>query len=117
MKGYINLELNGVKRGVKFGNRALLDLIAKYKTEEGSNFAFSFDLMVDIIYFGMLNNCLVKREDPDFTVDDVNVWADDLPMGKLMEIFQMFQLSYAGEDAKQEAPQTEKKGPKKIEKK
>jgi len=91
MNGYINLELGGKSRGIKFGNRALLSLMSKY---DFKTLAFSFDLIADLIYFGLLNNCLVKKEDPDFTIDDVLVWADDIGLEGLTTVFDVFQSSY-----------------------
>lgn len=96
MNGYISLKIGGKVRGIKFGNRALLDLIAKHQLQEGVK--FSFDLMVDLVYFGLLNNCRIKKEDPDFTADDVAEWVDnseELPLPKLMEIFEVFQKSFS----------------------
>lgn len=93
MNGYINVELGGVNRGIKFGNRALLDVMSKHQIT-GGNIKFSFDLVADLIYFGLVNNCMIKKENVDFTDDDVAVWVDDMDMDKLLEIFQVFQTSY-----------------------
>lgn len=93
MKGYINLELGGVKRGIKFGNRALLDIMAKHQVSEGIK--FSFDLVVDLVYYGMVNNCANAKANVDFTPDEVEEWVDNLPMPKLMDIFNVFTDSYS----------------------
>lgn len=96
MKGYLNLNLGGVNRGIKFGNRALIDIMSKHQVSTG--ITFSFDLIVDLVYFGLLNNCMIKKENPDFTPEDVEQWVDDLEMPKLMEIFNTFEKSYSGEE-------------------
>lgn len=95
MNGYINIQLGGKKRGIKFGNRALLDVMAKHQVSEGIK--FSFDLVVDLIYFGLINNCMIKRENVDFTEEDVVEWVDDMAMPDLLEVFNTFQASYSGE--------------------
>lgn len=95
MKGYINIELGGVKRGIKFGNRALLDIMAKHQVNEGIK--FSFDLVVDLVYFGLINNCMIKKENVDFALSDVEAWVDDVDMPLLLEIFQTFEASYSGD--------------------
>lgn len=97
MNGYINVELGGENRGIKFGNRALLDVMAKHQIT--GNIKFSFDLVVDLVFFGMVNNCMIKKQNPDFTEDQVTEWVDDMPMEKLLEIFNVFQASYSGEVA------------------
>lgn len=89
--------LGGKTRGIKFGNRALLDIMTKHKFGTEAGIKFSFDVVVDLVYFGLLNNCLIKKENVDFTVDEVIEWVDDLPMTKLMEVFAAFQESYTGE--------------------
>jgi len=104
MNGYIQIGLGGKNRGLKFGNRALLNLMEKHQIKEGIK--FSFELLVDLVYFGLLNNCLVKKEDPDFALEDVENWVDDLPQKDLMQVFEVFQKSYLGEDDK---PSTTKK--------
>lgn len=102
MKGYINLELGGVKRGIKFGNRALLDIMAKY--QGFTTFTFSFDLVVDLVYYGLINNCANAKVNVDFSLEDVEQWVDDVPMPSLMEIFNTFQNSYAGDEPGDKKP-------------
>ena len=105
MKGYINIELGGINRGVKFGNRALLDIMAKYQVGTGDGtLTFSFDLVVDLVYFGLVNNCMNAKVNVDFTPDNVNDWVDSMPMAKLLEVFNTFQDSYASDE-----PAVEKK--------
>lgn len=95
MNGYINIELGGKARGIKFGNRALLDIMSKHQVSEGIK--FSFDLVVDLIYFGLVNCCMIKKENVDFTENEVAEWVDDMPMEQLKEVFDAFQKSYSGE--------------------
>lgn len=95
MNGYVNIELGGKKRGIKFGNRALLDIMSKHQVT--GDIKFSFDLVVDLIFFGLVNNCMIKKENVDFNEEDVAAWADDMALPDLMEVFNVFQKSYAGE--------------------
>jgi len=95
MNGYIQVALGGVKRGIKFGNRALLDVMAKHNNFAGG-FVFSFDLLVDLVYFGMVNNCMVAKQNVDFDIDEVTQWVDDMDMDKLKEIFEVFKDSFTG---------------------
>ena len=92
MSGYIQIELGGVNRGLKFGNRALLNVMAKHKVDEGIK--FSFELIVDLIYFALLNNCQIKKVDPDFSYEEVENWTDEIPMDQLMVVFNSFQGSF-----------------------
>lgn len=98
MNGYINVSLGGKKRGVKFGNRALLDVMSKHQVSQGIK--FSFDLIADLVFFGMVNNCMITKQNVDFTPEEVAEWVDDMPMEELLEIFNVFQKSYAGENTK-----------------
>lgn len=95
MNGYISIKLGGENRGIKFGNRALLDIMAKHQVSEGLK--FSFDLVVDIVYFGLVNCCMIKKENVDFTEEQVTEWVDDLAMPLLLDIFNTFKKSYEGE--------------------
>ena len=97
MNGYINIKLGDKNRGIKFGNRALLDVMAKHQINGEAGLKFSFDLLVSLVYFGLVNNCMVSKQNVDFTEEEVNQWVDDLPMPQLTEIFNVFQKSYAGE--------------------
>lgn len=95
MNGYTTLELGGIKRGIKFGNRALLDFGAKHNIMSGEPLVFSFEVIGDLIYFGLLNNCMIKKETPDFTPEDVFIWIDDVPLDSLMAVFGTFTDSYS----------------------
>lgn len=94
MTGYIQLELGGKKRGVKFGNYALME----YSKLNGTGVA-EFDetnpikLCADLVYCGLKNNCFIKKEIEDFTQDDVLLWVDDMPMTQITEIIQVFEDS------------------------
>lgn len=111
MNGYTNIKLGGKNRGIKFGNRALLDIMGKHQVNEGLK--FSFDLVVDIIYFGLINCCMIKKENVDFSEEEVTEWVDEMPMPVLLEVFSTFQKSYEGETAVNTSKMTVSKAAKK----
>ena len=94
MTGYIQLELGGKKRGVKFGNYALIE----YSKLNGTgvvefNEQNPIKLCADLVYCGLKNNCFVKKEIEDFTYEDVVMWVDDMPIQQITEITQVFEES------------------------
>ncbi|MBO9671969.1 MAG: hypothetical protein J7577_00885 [Sphingobacteriaceae bacterium] len=80
---------------------ALLDLISKGKI--GDKTEFSFDLIVDLVYSGLVNNCFNKKEDVDFDFEAVAVWVDDADFSDLMKVFETFQSSYVLEGGSKES--------------
>lgn len=94
MTGYIQLELGGKKRGVKFGNYALME----YSKINGTgvvefNEQNPIKLCTDLVYCGLKNNCFIKKETEDFTYEDVSVWVDDMPFNQIVEITKVFEES------------------------
>jgi hypothetical protein len=91
MTGYIQLELGGKKRGVKFGNYALME----YSQLNGTGVAEVLNenpikLCADLIYCGLKNNCYVKREVEDFTLEDVRSWVDSMDMQEINDVINTF---------------------------
>jgi len=92
--GYIQLELGGKKRGIKFGNYALME----YSKINGTgvvefNEENPIKLCSDLIYCGLKNNSYIKKEIMDYTMDDVLVWVDDMPMSQVTDVIDLFQES------------------------
>ena len=78
MNGYIQADILGRTRGIKFGMLAVQQIgmeMQKLGKVFGDN---SIDLAAVpvIIYWGLFNNCYIKKEDPDFTFEDVVDWVD-----------------------------------------
>lgn len=78
MNGYIQADILGRKRGLKFGMLAVQQIgmeMQKLGKVFGDN---SIDLAAVpiIIYWGLFNNCYIKKEDPDFTFEDVVDFVD-----------------------------------------
>lgn len=78
MNGYMQAELLGKKRGIKFGTIALRQ-ITLYSEKNGKALGESLDLAIIpiIVYWGLFNNCYIKQEDPDFTFEDVVEYVED----------------------------------------
>jgi hypothetical protein len=94
MTGYIQLELGGKQRGVKFGNYALMEYSKINNTDVAEfNEANPIKLCADLVYCGLKNNCFIKKEIEDFTQDDVLAWVDDMPMTQITDIIQCFEAS------------------------
>ena len=92
--GYIQLELGGKKRGIKLGNYALME----YSKINGTGVVEFNDenpikLCTDLIYCGLKNNAYIKREVMDYTMDDVLVWVDDMPIEQINDVINLFQES------------------------
>lgn len=69
---YVQLELGGKLRGLKF-NQLAIEIISEYndgKTQSGFMYA--------MIYGGLMGNSYVKREEPDYTFENVCDWVDVL---------------------------------------
>jgi hypothetical protein len=92
--GYIQLELGGKKRGIKFGNYALMEYskinstgVVEFNEEN------PIKLCSDLIYCGLKNNSYIKKEIMDFTMDDVLIWVDDMPMSQVTDVISLFEES------------------------
>ena len=78
MNGYIQADILGRTRGLKFGMLAVQQIgmeMQKLGKVFGDN---SIDLAAVpvIIYWGLFNNCYIKKEDPEFNSEDVVAWVD-----------------------------------------
>jgi hypothetical protein len=94
MTGYIQLELGGKKRGVKFGNYALIEYSKLNNTGVVEfNEQNPIKLCADLVYCGLKNNCFIKKEVEDFTYEDVISWVDDMPIAQITDITKVFEES------------------------
>lgn len=70
---YIQIEIGGQLRGLKF-NQLASELLAKYYDgETTASFIYA------MIYAGLRGNTYVKREEPDYTFETVSEWVDSMP--------------------------------------
>lgn len=70
---YIQIELGGKLRGLKF-NQISLEVYTKNLNHE----ALVTSAIYATFFAGLIGNCTVKREEPDFTYEDVCNWVDNL---------------------------------------
>lgn len=70
---YTQITIGGKERGLKF-NQLAIELIAKYNsTDTASAFIYA------LFYGGLMGNLYVKREEADFTFEQVCDWVDEMP--------------------------------------
>lgn len=86
---YIQVEIGGKLRGLKFNQMALL--ILQEKMEPGNLISGVYGL----VWGGLKANCYVKGEEVDFTFEQSCDWADELDESKLNEIRAAFQKTEA----------------------
>lgn len=76
--GYIRAEVLGQMRGLKFGMLAVQQItLQAQKLNLALGAEIDLALVPVIVYWGLFNNCYVKREDPDFCFEDVCDWVDE----------------------------------------
>ena len=78
---YINVEIGGKNRGLKFNQLAIIILSQKADTD---NYAATANYAM--VYAGLKANCYVKEVEADFTYEDVCDWVDALPQETLTAI-------------------------------
>lgn len=95
-KNYLSLELGGKPRGLKF-NFGTLEHIEQITGEEPMSFTFDSTNYKSlrqgtgvIVYAGLLTNCAIKNEEPDFTKEDVEAWVKDMDMPEIMSVMKVW---------------------------
>ena len=73
MNSRIEINLGGKLRGIRF-NQISLEIFSKNIVPE----APLASSIYATFYAGLYGECVVKREDIDFTLEDVSGWVDDL---------------------------------------
>jgi len=69
---YLQINIGGKERGLKF-NQLAIETIAKYNDAETIS-----GLLYAMVYGGLKANAYVKREELDFTFEQVCDWVDEL---------------------------------------
>jgi hypothetical protein len=105
---YLQLELGGKLRGLKF-NQLAIEVISTHN-DTGTQSAF----MYAMIYGGLMGNSYVKREEPDYTFEDVCDWVDVMEnkaeaVGKVTDVLTSTQVWKNLVKAGQEAEVVEEK--------
>lgn len=67
---YIQINLGGKARGLKFNQLAIEIISVHNDTQTSSGFLYA------MIYGGLKGNSYVKREEADYTFEDVCDWVD-----------------------------------------
>jgi hypothetical protein len=89
MIGYTQATILGKVRGLKFGSLAAenitMELVALGAATGGN---YSTSMITVIIYWGLYNNAWSKKEDIDFTFEQVSDWVDEnAGNDELVEVF------------------------------
>lgn len=86
---YIQIEIGGKLRGLKFNKMAQLELESRIKPGNLISGVYA------LIYAGLIANCYVKNEEPDFTFEDACDWTDELSDETLLKVQAAFQETEA----------------------
>lgn len=70
---YVKIEIGGKERGLKFNQLANVEYLTIVDGKTNP-MIHSYAL----IYAGLYSNCIVKREEPDFSFEDVCEWCDQV---------------------------------------
>jgi hypothetical protein len=96
MKNYMQMELGGTVRGLKF-NIGTLKYLKEITGVDPVDYRAESNKMEDLIPFAtrilhaaLLSNLLSKKEDPDFTAEDVDAWVTDLTVADLTEVIHRY---------------------------
>ena len=101
---YEYVEINGVKRPVKFGFNALRKFSKLTGTSiqdmEGLGVNMTFDTAIHLIYCGLMDGCRASKEVFDYTIDEL---GDDLDgdMEAIERCMTLFAEQMGGKDTKQ----------------
>lgn len=69
---YIQVEIGGKERGLKFNQLALEEMTTLASTTNTTANVYA------MFYGGLVGNSYTKREQPDYTFEDVCDWVDQL---------------------------------------
>jgi hypothetical protein len=104
---YTSLELGGRTRGLKFNQHAVITM-SKYLDYDNMSATYGYAL----IYAGLSANCYVKREEVDFTFEQVCDWVDELKTEDVLKVQEVFQSTQAFQNiikTNEEQPKKKKK--------
>ncbi|MEP6513496.1 MAG: hypothetical protein ABJA79_06490 [Parafilimonas sp.] len=95
MSGYIQIEINGKPVGLKFTMWAIEEM-NRLKVQYEDSLLWK---IVVIFYAGYVNNCRHKKEQPEFSLEDIELIVDDLYSSeegqkKIVEVSNAFTDSY-----------------------
>ena len=70
---YLQIEIGGKLRGLKFNQLAIEIISTHNDTNTSTGFLYA------MVYGGLKGNSYVKREEADYTFEDVCDWVDAMP--------------------------------------
>jgi len=109
---YIQIEISGKPRGLKFNQMAVVTM-TKYLDFDNVAATYGYAL----VYAGLVSGCYVKREEPDFTFEQVCDWVDDMPVDELIKIRDVFESTQSFKALISNAEEVTKKKPKRTKEK
>lgn len=114
-KNYTTIELGGKERGLKF-NMGTLKLLGEITKSDALTFQIQNNDLPSIykhtqviIHASLLSNCNSKKEAPDFTVDEIEQWVNEIDFSEAIKVLNAFSAAYtvevpAGEVSKNGTP-------------
>ena len=96
---YTQIEIGGKLRGLKF-NQMTVVTMTQYLAFDNVPASYPYAL----VYAALYANCYVKREEVDFTFEQVCEWVDEIGIEEVIKIRDMFE---ATQSFKNLIPQTE----------
>lgn len=114
--GYISVNLGGKQRGVKFGMYALTMFSKRTGKTLVPDDVITIKQAADIVYCGLVNNCIVKEVDTDFTYEDVTDWVEEMffdekgqeTLSKIIETFSNSRAIKHGQKLNEELDESKK---------
>ena len=88
---YLQLEIGGKKRGLKFSQGTLIlfqDSIKNYSESEIKAFASH-----QLVFAALKTNCIIKGDEVDFTFENVFDWVEQLHEEELQKVLVAFNES------------------------
>ena len=68
---YCKINIGGKERGLKFNQGAIIIM-----SQTVNPAYYTATINYATVYGGLMGNCIVKREEPDFTFEEVTEWVD-----------------------------------------
>ena len=108
---YIQLTIGGKSRGLKFNQMAVITM-SKYLDYENMAATYAYAL----IYAGLEANCYVKRQEKDFTFEQVCDWVEELSQDDLVKVRECFESTQTYKTMMEKVEEPTKKKKKTISK-
>ena len=95
MTGIIEVTLNGEVKQLKFGNYSLEQYTKVTGADIGTikeitdNYT-QLDMIADIVYCGLFGACRANKKVVDFTIEDVQSWADSINYVDQLKVIREF---------------------------